>query len=334
MSINKCRICGETGNFRKFIYTEKMFQHPNSFEYFQCPGCHCLQISNVPQDIYHFYGTDYYSFHVEECNLVTVSIKDRLKKSLKQIRDKSYFSRNKISLGNILQLFSYNDILRNLGRIFSENRVTTNSSILDVGCGDGSLLKQLMKFGYINLTGVDPFFRNETVCYSKAKLQLRKCEIVDIGEDETFDVIMFHHSLEHIENEVDTLLKVTSLLKNEHSVCVIRIPIIAYAWEKYGENWGQLDVPRHYYLHTEDSFRCLAERCGLTVQEVIFDSNPWMQILASEAYQNGFAYTSHEFKTYMSSVNSKRLQKLKQFTDQLNYEHRGDMAMFCCKKKC
>ncbi len=33
--------------------------------------------------------------------------------------------------------------------------------ILDVGCGNGSLLAQLLKIGFTNLTGVDPFINEE-----------------------------------------------------------------------------------------------------------------------------------------------------------------------------
>lgn len=58
---HKCRICGEEGLFQSYLVREMMKETMDEFEYFLCPNCQCLQISDIPDNLGDYYGNDYYS---------------------------------------------------------------------------------------------------------------------------------------------------------------------------------------------------------------------------------------------------------------------------------
>ena len=61
---NKCRICGEEGDFQSYLVREMFKGTRDEFEYFVCPKCQCLQIAAVPENLGYYYGNDYYSMKI------------------------------------------------------------------------------------------------------------------------------------------------------------------------------------------------------------------------------------------------------------------------------
>lgn len=72
--------------------------------------------------------------------------------------------------------------------------IRRSSSILDVGSGSGGMLHGMASVGFLQLRGVDPFLQESMECADG--VHLTKGEIYDV--DGTFDVVMFHHSFEHM----------------------------------------------------------------------------------------------------------------------------------------
>lgn len=62
----KCRICGCDEAAVRISAREMMIPTRKSFAYFECAGCHCLQIQEIPEDLGDYYGKDYYSFQESE----------------------------------------------------------------------------------------------------------------------------------------------------------------------------------------------------------------------------------------------------------------------------
>ena len=63
-----------------------------------------------------------------------------------------------------------------------------------------------------------------------------------------------------------------TLLKSD-GICLIRIPNIDSAMFKlFKENWFALDIPRHVFHYTPDTFSKLVEQHGLKVKKVDFNS--------------------------------------------------------------
>ena len=103
-----------------------------------------------------------------------------------------------------------------------------------------------------------------------------------------WDLIMFHHALEHMQNHVDVLRCARGKL-NVGGTCLVRIPVVSWAWEQYGRNWAQLDPPRHLVMHTRRSFEVTAAAAGFQMKQIIFDSDEF-QFSASECYRRDIPY--------------------------------------------
>ena len=58
----------------------------------------------------------------------------------------------------------------NRPHIFSEIPITKNSSILDVGCGNGDLLFALKENGFNSIFGIDPYLK-ENIIYDSTAFQ-------------------------------------------------------------------------------------------------------------------------------------------------------------------
>lgn len=308
--MNKCKICGGT-NCKTYTAKEMMFGYMDEFEYYQCSDCGCLQISEIPKNLSKYYPSNYYSFSESK------SKGSLIKKFLILKRDK-YALLHKGFVGKKLcDNFPPSSIFH----LISKTNVNKYSKILDVGCGDGDLLKELNEFGFKNLLGIDPFIEKDKLINNT--LPIKKASITDLNEK--FDLIMFNHSLEHMPNQLETLKKVKALL-NKNGTCLIRIPTVSsYVWEKYGVNWVELDAPRHFYLHSLKSLDVLAKQASLNINDIEFDSTEF-ELLGSEQYSHGISQQSE--RSYSVSMDKSiftpdKIDEFKKLANRLNAERKG-----------
>jgi SAM-dependent methyltransferase len=219
-----------------------------------------------------------------------------------------------------------NTALRSLSKI----NLKTDSHILDIGCGTGSLLYSLSMLGFKNLLGVDPF--NERNIEYRNGLRIERKTIHDVYEK--WDLIMFHHSFEHLHDPLETLMKVSDLLKPNGS-CVIRAPTVSsFAWKQYGINWAQLDAPRHFFLHSVESIELLAKKTGLEFHDTCYDSTPF-QFWASEQYKMGIPLEDKQSLPTAqtgSVFTRKEMAVYKRKAEKLNRAKQGDQAAFYLRK--
>ncbi|WP_202820105.1 class I SAM-dependent methyltransferase [Calderihabitans maritimus] len=318
-----CRICSNSSGNEFYEVKEMMFGIGDKFKYFKCSECGCLQILEIPEEIHKYYPSNYCSFTDPQS---TKGLLHGFKQYLKNLRNKAIVSKRGF-LGRLLQRVFPNQVMELIAR----SGVNKDSRILDVGCGSGKLLLELRSIGFTNLLGVDPYIE-KTIDYGNG-LQIAKCSIIKL-EEGNWDLIMFHHSLEHIPNPEDTLVKVSQLLSPEGK-CLVRIPVVdSYAWKNYGVNWVQLDAPRHLFLHSRRSLDILAKKAGLKIYEVVFDS--WeFQFWGSEQYVRGIPLCSSRSYSVSrkNSIFSRRdIRYFRQKAKELNETRQGDQAAFFLKK--
>lgn len=303
----ECNICGNVNNNISFVCEEKQFNTMEKFEYVRCSFCGCIQIVNKPIDMNCYYPSNYYSYNIEYNS-----------KNIKEyILSKFYkYMMNEYNiLGFIVSLFYSKSWLK-------RGLVTRTSKILDVGCGNGYLLKQMYYSGFENLNGCDPFNKNEISLDNKIVIYNKS--IFDICDK--YDFIMLHHSYEHMDEPLRVLYRLSEML-NENGVIVIRIPLSdSYAWRKYGINWYQIDAPRHFYLHTVKSIRLLTEQVGLSIIDIVYDSGV-MQFVESEKYELNISFLSQ-----MPSFLKRKIRTFKKKSAELNKLNDGDQACFYLKK--
>ena len=319
----KCRICKYPGGGKRFTAREMFFGIRSEHDYYMCPVCECLQIVDIPSDMDRYYNASYYSMRKEEDSL--------LRRILLSLRNR-YIIWGKGLLGKLLfqmfptELYLFLEPLKNI--------ITVDSSILDVGCGSGKLLLGLKRAGFKRLLGIDPFIGEDI--FDGGRILVKKQSIFDLSEkDDEFDLVMFHHSLEHIYNPADVLLQTAKML-SQGGICVVRVPLVSsFAWQKYGVNWVQLDAPRHFYLHTPKSISILAETTGFNLGPVLFDSTSF-QFWGSEQYLRGIplmderSYAVNPRKSIFSKDDISAFEKR---AHELNSKKRGDQAIFYLYKR-
>lgn len=312
--MSSCQICGANFGRDAFKVKEMMLGTRDEFEYFQCESCGCIQIKDIPVNIAEYYpGDKYYSF-----NTPATYFNKPWKNVIKGIRDYIVLSSNgKLSqrIGSLLKVDT-------LIPIVAELDINKNTDILDVGCGTGVLLYALRNAGYKKLLGIDPFIDSDI--YYENNLKILKSDIY--CHDQLHDIIMMHHSLEHMPDHHKVFSQLNRLLKKNGKL-FIRIPVVGYAWEKYKTNWVQLDAPRHFFIHSKESIQILAEQHGFTMDKVIYDSAPF-QFWGSELYEKNIPLTN-AVSEYFSE---KELLDFKDKSNQLNKERKGDQAAFIFKK--
>jgi SAM-dependent methyltransferase len=313
-----CKICGNEKGNQEFKVREMMFGYKDVFLYFQCSQCKCLQLNDHSLNFARYYPDFYYS-------LPPGKNKNRLMKIIIGLRN-NYALFNTGFLGKLVYARRPNLALRSLSHL----ALHQDSSILDVGCGAGKLLIFLSEMGFKNLLGVDPFIAQD-IEYANG-LKILKNEVWAVNG--LWDIVMFHHSFEHISNPAKTLQTVSNLLApNGH--CIIRIPVSSsYAWEHYGVTWVQLDAPRHLFLHSTKSMQILAEQAKLDLYNVIYDSFAF-QFWGSEQYMQGMPL--HDTRSYLenpkSSIFSKKeICSFENRAKELNARAQGDQAVFYLMK--
>lgn len=305
-----CKICGNTESNQTLKVREMMFGLREEFTYFQCNKCGCLQIAELPVEMLKYYsGENYYSF------LSKTKETGKFKQYLKKLYIDLYYH-SIIPTGSYVKRFPF---FKTLKELKIKNRQT---NILDIGCGNGKLIRQLYSCGYENVLGIDPYIEKE-ISFGSAKIY--KTDVCNFVPDKQFDLIMLHHSFEHIAEQHETLQSICKILKPE-GLLLIRIPLCdCFAFRKYRENWFQIDAPRHFFIHTVKSMQFLSEKHGYIMDKLIYDSNE-SQFIDSEKYCRDITLSQS------MPVTVKRLKYLKKQAVLLNNLGDGDMACFILRK--
>ncbi|HYI22242.1 MAG TPA: class I SAM-dependent methyltransferase, partial [Candidatus Limnocylindrales bacterium] len=255
------------------------------FTYSECATCGALELLDPPADLSAYYPADYPSFNDPG---------ERLRHPIRRLRNQLLLGRR----GPIAQLV---ERVRPhpAATWLSRTGTTRDSRILDVGSGSGTLLTDLGRVGFRHLTGVDRFIPSEV---DGPGFTVIKGTIADVAGQ--FELVMFHHSLEHIVEQRQTVAEVARLLA-PGGWCLVRLPIVPnVAWSTYGVDWVQLDPPRHVVIHSIDSLSRLFGEVGLTLRATDYDSTG-MQFAGSEAYRLGLelaevesAFTAAELRAF------------------------------------
>ncbi len=317
----KCRICDNEKGNKPFQAREMMLGMGDEFTYFQCANCQCLQIAEFPLDIDRFYPTEYYSLTA----LPYTAEKNPIRIWTKRWRD-HYAVFNKGIVGKWLYNKYPSDVFRSLSFI----PISKKWQLLDVGSGSGRLIYSLKEIGFQNLLGIDPYLAKD-IEYENGVKVLKK-SVFDLTG--TWDFIMFHHVFEHVCNPQETLEQASRLLKPD-GTCMIRVPIVpCYVWEKYGIHWVQLDAPRHFFIHSPESIKILAQKTKLKIEKMIYDSTI-MQFWGSEQYLKGiqlFGDNSYGVNPRKSIFSERQINDFNEQSLQLNQAGRGDQVAVVLRK--
>ncbi len=312
-----CSVCGNTHQNRSFEAREMMFGTGDRFRYLDCGACGCVQLLDVPADLSPFYPSDYYSFS-------PIAAYSAPKRALKLLRDR-YALTGRGWVGRWLYQLMPDVAVQSLAPL----GLHPDAALLDVGCGQGHLLRSLHGLGFRNLLGIDPYVASDQTLGEG--FRILKKNLSDTPG--TFDVVMLHHVFEHLGQPLETLRDVARLLK-PGGTALLRIPVAdSWAYRHYGPDWFNLDAPRHLFLYTRRSLERLAQQAGLRVESVHCDALP-TQFWGSEQYRRGIPLMAPESYLHRKKDGPFTHAQLRDFqrrTTTLNAEQNGDQACFYLK---
>jgi SAM-dependent methyltransferase len=311
-----CFYCGSTFEGGKFTAREMMFGTRECFEYAQCAKCgSCRLVTPLDDfDLSSHYPNTYYSFAKE--NLSRVNLKQFLLKK----RNKYLFGKFDFIgyIVNLLKPSKYYSTLRRCG-------FNIDDSVLDVGTGNGQFLVFLREHGFHKLYGCDAFIEKSLV---KSDIEIKKCSIEEMSG--LYDFIFFNHSFEHLFDPLQGLSSARSLQATGSS-CIIRCPTTSsLAFQRYRENWVQLDPPRHISIPSREGMRSLAESAGYSLEAMIDDSTGF-QFWGSEQYTKDIPLTdekSYRTNPKASIFSQSKMARFEHEAKEANKIGQGDQTAF------
>ncbi len=322
-SMATCPVCESHGRHLSHRAEEKMFGLGGSFTYFECSNCGSLALQDVPLSLAEYYPSSYYALtdRVDTGEEKTSAANGAAMRLLLRSRG---VGRAAVALGRTARspVQPWTGLLGGAG-------LDLGARILDVGCGDGHRLRTLRRFGFRHLTGIDAHLVQETGVADD--IVLSRHGLADLQGE--FDLVMFHHSFEHMPDPPTVLGEVARLLAPS-GLLLLRIPLAgSWAWRTYGVDWVQLDAPRHLYLFTRRGLETLAVRSGFRLRRLVYDSGPF-QFWGSDLYRQG---TSLQESGSLegsppATATSDQIERWEKEARKLNVAEDGDQAAFLFTK--
>lgn len=274
----RCRVCGEDAAGERLSIREMMFGWREAFAYHRCPSCESLSIAVIPADLSRFYPPDYYANRAR-MDIVQDPAWRRL--AIRLLVGRHLF-RHKSAFDGLARRVADVPVELELVEPFIVGGALASfdDAILDVGCGSmPTRLAILRKLGFRRLLGIEPYIPRDTR-YQGVPVQRGDLSAVD-GR---FQLIMFHHSFEHVTDPFATLRQVRERLATDGRL-LIRTPIVGgHFWREYGTDWVELDAPRHIIVASMVGLQRLAERAGFEVIDTHWETGDW-EFIASEQYR-------------------------------------------------
>jgi SAM-dependent methyltransferase len=251
----------------EFEAVEMMFGLRHGFTYARCNSCGSLWLREVP-DLNQYYGPQYYSMTADARGSdpsVLASAWARLILRLPSAAKSRLAGR------------------RGFPRYllwFAGRTITLNMRIADIGSGEGGMVSRLVRHGFCDVWGFDPFITSDR---DEGHAHYRKRGIT--RHDGPFDIIMFNHSLEHAPQPKDALRAAVGALV-DNGVIIVRIPVaLSWADRHYGPDWVSLDPPRHLAIPSVAGMSHTVGATSLRIARTFYDSF-YLQFSGSENYRH------------------------------------------------
>jgi len=321
----KCCCCGHSDFGEVISVKEMMYGWQEWFNYRACVNCGTLQLEQIPANLGKYYPNDYYSF---ASNKELPNFSD-LKKKLIKIRDLAFYGiRNSIAGKLLKYIFPLTETeiqFKGYQFAYSIWQQYPEGKLLDIGSGNGSIVRYMQSIGFHGLVGLDPFVDNST--YHNTRPVIIKGDI--FGWNEPVDAIMMNHSFEHMLEPKAVMAKISSVLKPGGS-CMVRLPVRGGGYDRYGADWLCFDAPRHLFLTTEKGMKALLEGTNLELLRTEYET-PAYYALGSELIKKGFSF--NRMAEVDTLLNASEIAEVKAFTHSINAQKRGDAAAFYLRKK-
>jgi SAM-dependent methyltransferase len=234
-SADNCPVC--CGSLGKGLTGVIDPQSGEAFDIFRCPRC-CLGVTvPAPADLEPYYGQRYYG-------------------------GRHWITRRYCAW-------------RRMRVIKQTTRGQTPSTLVDIGCGDGSFLLEARQAGWTVL-GTEV---NDRIPSPGLEIW---GSLDDLKSRAPFGCITLWHSLEHLRQPSQAVAELASMLAQGGTFVAAVPDSRGYQARLFGRHWLHLDVPRHLHHFSLPSLEASLARAGLEVvqvwhHEVEYDWFGWIQ---------------------------------------------------------
>lgn len=324
-----CPACGSGQRSRTFDVAEMMFGRDETFTYAQCGDCETVCLLTVPVDLGSYYPTDYYSIDTDP----EQALGGFPRRPFAQIMGRSaLFGKGRlVSMARrVISMRQFHTLMSLLDSVARAGGRSRSTRVLDVGCGSGALVYALALSGVHDVTGVDPFAPGDRTFDNGARI--RRAGLDDLGS--TYDLVMFHHSFEHVPDPRASLEAGMQVLADDGRILVRMPTVSSEAFETYGPQWVQLDAPRHLAVFSRAGMDRLAQGVGLVVEQVWDDSTAF-QFWGSEQVRRGVPLMDPESLMHNADSSLFTKDQLAIWHEQskrLNRASRGDQAVWVLRR--
>jgi SAM-dependent methyltransferase len=297
-----------------------MFGTGEWFAYGECAACATLNLLDVPDDFAPYYPPDYLSMTVDPGALHPVARRVVRTTARSVLRGRGVV-RGASAAVPVRQVRTLVTILDSVARAPGAPART----VLDVGSGSGMVPLAVSLAGDVDVLGIDPFAPGDVRLDAHA--ELRAIALDDVRG--RVDLVMFHHSLEHVPQPLEALRSAVRLLEPGGTI-LVRVPTSSsLAWREYGTDWIQLDPPRHVWLPSRAGLAALAARAGLEIVGTHDDSNDF-QFWGSEQARRGIVLTdprSRYVHARGSTFTAREIRRYRRRARALNRLSDGDQTV-------
>lgn len=256
----RCRMCG---GIRKRAYenlTDRLFLAQGSWSYDICTDCKMILIRQIPTpselgDAYANYHT-----HVVTTRRGMRAAYETLLDAIARIR---YGRRNRF-VSALARLCAAVPILgAEAGRriMFVPRPTIGSNRLLDVGCGSGALVSQMIALGW-DAAGVEP----DPVAAGLAATRGLPVVVGELRDQNYpaswFRIITLSHVLEHLPYPQEVLRECWRILQPGGSVIIASPNASGLTHRMFRHHWRGLEPPRHLGIFTPAALRFLFREIG------------------------------------------------------------------------
>lgn len=176
-------------------------------------------------------------------------------------------------------LLTYNDEINNLITTYTNavkpilNKLPKNARILEIGCGNGFVLKAISDLGYKNVYGVEP----SVDAIKKADPKIRKNIVLNIlkpglFKNKSFDFVFFFQTLDHIPDPNKFLKVCFQMLKNNGYILSFNHNVDSVSAKLLGERSPIIDI-EHTFLYSFKTMIKIFEKNKFVVNKIYSPNN-------------------------------------------------------------
>ncbi|GEM_PF-3938656 len=205
-------------------YHIKLYKTIKIYRLFKCKSCGVIFLDreNLSSDLSRFYDQKYFDDYLYDLNYEVKQVKDTLR----------YY----------IDLLSYH--------YFKPDK------ILDVGAGIGLMVKAFRDLGF-DADGVEVSSYACKVALENFELNLFNGTLLDYKTENKYDMIVFYHSFEHLENPLKILDKVKNLLCDGGLLWLSLPNVMSLDRFLNKENWNGWSLPYHLFHYSPSSIERL-----------------------------------------------------------------------------